>query len=222
VLLLCLDYLGTFAFAISGALTAARHRLDWFGLVVLAAVTAVGGGTIRDLLIGQVPPFCLQDESYLLLALVAAMAVVGLHRHITRRERALLVADAIGLGVFTVIGAARATEAGLGWVGTVGLACLTGVGGGVIRDLLVREVPLVLRKEVYASASIAGALLYRWLVHTSLPTGLTTALCAAAVIAIRLYCMWRTVDLPRLEVPDGGGTAGSAEGTEDASPDQVI
>jgi uncharacterized membrane protein YeiH len=190
---------GTIAFAVSGGLKAVRCRLDLFGLVVLAAVTAVGGGTIRDLLIGEIPPFCLQDETYLLLALVSALGVVGLHRRLAAGERALLVFDAIGLGVFTVIGAARAMEAGLGVVGTVGLACMTGVGGGVLRDLLVREVPLVLRREVYASASIAGGLLYFLLRQTAVLSAVTTGICAAVVIGIRLYCVWRMVDLPRVE-----------------------
>ncbi|MBU0610693.1 MAG: trimeric intracellular cation channel family protein, partial [Armatimonadetes bacterium] len=162
LLLTFLDYLGTFAFAVSGALKGVRRGMDLFGLTVLAVVTAIGGGTIRDVMLGQ-QPFWFHDSSYILLSLAAAFIVFGLYRVVTRGETLLLWFDAVGLGAFTVIGATKAMDAGLGAVGTIVLATLTGIGGGIIRDLLAGDVPVVLRKEVYASACIIGAALFWYL-----------------------------------------------------------
>jgi len=197
MLLLILDYLGTFAFAVSGALKAARKQMDLFGLIVLAVVTAIGGGTIRDAMLGR-QPFWFHDANYILLSLAAAVVVFGLYRLVARGETALLWFDAIGLGVFTVIGASRAMEAGLGLVATVVLATLTGIGGGIIRDLLAMDMPVVLRKEVYASAAIIGAILYWLMVHYGVPGAVSVPVAMLTVTAIRLLSLHYKVGLPKL------------------------
>jgi uncharacterized membrane protein YeiH len=200
--LLVLDYLGTVAFALSGALKAARHRLDIFGVVVLAIITAVGGGTLRDVLLDSHPIFWLAKPIYLLLALVPAFLVFAWHRPMARTEQPLAYADAVGLGVFTVIGASKALNCGAGYAGAVIFGCMTGIGGGVIRDLLVREVPFVLQKEVYASASIAGAALFCLMKWAAAPDWVALVVGAALAIAIRVYCIERGLHLPRPSPPE--------------------
>lgn len=199
LLLTVLDYLGTFAFAVSGALKAARRQMDVFGLIVLAVVTAIGGGTIRDVMLG-LRPFWFRDSTYILLSLAAALIVFSLYRLVARGETLLLWFDAVGLGAFTVIGATKAMGAGLGLCGTIVLATLTGVGGGIIRDLLAADVPVVLRKEVYASACIIGAALYWYLSQWHLPHTLTMPATMLVVIAIRLVSLRYHMGLPKATV----------------------
>lgn len=196
LLLLSLDYLGTVAFAVSGALKGVRRDMDIFGVTVLALVTAIGGGTVRDTLL-QSRIFWLEDPTYVLLSVVAAIAVFLLYRVVTRTERALLVFDAVGLGVFTAIGALKAAEAEAGAVGIITMAVITGVGGGMMRDVLARDVPIVLREEIYASACIAGAALFWGL--TQLGVGHPPAMCVAAgaTILVRLLSILLGWRLPR-------------------------
>lgn len=200
LVLTILDYVGTFAFAISGALKAVRREMDLFGLVVLALVTAIGGGTIRDVMLG-LRPFWFSDVNYTLLALLAAAVVFALYRFVSRRETVLLWFDAVGLGAFTVIGASKAMAHGLGPVPTVVLACLTGIGGGVIRDVLAADVPVVLRKEVYASATILGAVVYWLLVQYGVPTVVCTTAAMVLVTVVRLLSLHYGVGLPKLQPP---------------------
>jgi uncharacterized membrane protein YeiH len=198
LLLTLLDYLGTLAFAISGALKAVRREMDVFGLIVLAVVTAIGGGTIRDVMLG-VRPFWFGDANYILLSLLAAFGVFGLYRLISKREAALLWFDAIGLGTFTIIGASKAIAAGLGLVPTVVLACLTGIGGGVIRDVLAADIPVVLRREVYASACIVGAIIYWILLRYQVPNYVSAPATVVIVTGIRLLSVHYGVGLPKLK-----------------------
>ena len=189
-----LDYLGTFAFALSGAMVAVRKQMDVFGVVVLAIVTAIGGGTVRDMILVKSPNFWLTDPTYLCLALIAGLVTFLAFHAVERGLEALIVFDAIGLGVFTVIGAWVAIQSDVCVVGVVALAVLTGVGGGIMRDVLAHETPIVLREEVYASASIVGALAL-WLgIQAGLTQDVIVPVAAALVIAIRLvsrrYC-WR-------------------------------
>lgn len=197
LILQSLDYLGTFAFGLSGAMVAVRKKMDIFGVVVLATVTAIGGGTIRDLLLGRTPNFWMEDPTYLYLAVAAGLVIFVAFRTLERGEKALIVFDAIGLGVFTVIGALFAIQAQVGGVATVVLATLTGVGGGILRDLLAREVPIVLREEVYASASILGATAFWFTVKAGLAPEIAAPIAAALVIAIRLVSRRFHWQLPR-------------------------
>lgn len=155
-LLLGLNLLGTFAFGLSGGMAGVRARLDLFGTVVLAAVVGMAGGIIRDLLIGT-PPATFRDWRY--LAVVAAAGVVTIvgHRVIDRLERPITALDAGGLALFSVTGAATALEFGLGPASAVLLGAITAIGGGMVRDLLVREIPTVLQGGLYAVPALLGA-----------------------------------------------------------------
>jgi uncharacterized membrane protein YeiH len=156
---LVLDVAGSFVFALSGGLAAVRARLDVFGVLVVATVTAIGGGILRDVLAGVTPPNALRHWFYLASPAVAALIVFVWHPQVTRMWRPIVLLDAAGLGIFTVTGTRLALDHGLGPSGAVALGILTGIGGGVLRDVLLREIPLVLRREIYALASAAGAVL---------------------------------------------------------------
>jgi uncharacterized membrane protein YeiH len=156
---LTLDLSGVFVFALSGALAAVGKRLDIVGVTVLGTVAAIGGGLLRDVLLGDVPPPALADWRYVAVSAVASVLVFFFHPQVSRLTRAVRVFDAAGLGLFAVAGTAKALEAGLGPMPACLLGVLTGVGGGLLRDLLLGEIPLVLRTgELYAVTALAGSL----------------------------------------------------------------
>lgn len=197
-LLYALDLLGTAAFAASGALAGIRRNMDIFGVLVLGLVTATGGGTVRDLLLGDTPPFIFKDETYLYLSLAVSLAVFLLHRRLDRMLHPLTYFDAVGLGTFVVIGTGKGLEFNLGFVGSVMMGVMTATAGGMVRDLLSARVPMVLQKEVYASAClIGGALLYLLHRHTSLPHAWSLLLSAGTVIVLRLLAVRYNWSLPR-------------------------
>jgi uncharacterized membrane protein YeiH len=152
-----LDFIGTFAFAISGGLVAVRHRLDLFGVLVLSFAAATAGGIVRDVLLGATPPTSVVDWRYLAVSVLAGLLTFYRHEQVERMRNPVQLFDAVGLGLFAVLGAGKALAAGLGPVGAVMLGVLTGIGGGIARDVLVAEVPHVLRRELYAVAALAGA-----------------------------------------------------------------
>lgn len=157
-LLLALDLTGTFAFGLNGALTAVRAaRLDVVGVVALGMITALGGGAIRDVLIGSIPPATFRDWRYLALAAAGGLIAFALSRRLHRLETPITVLDAVGLSVFAVIGASKALAFGLGIGPAVLLGVVTGVGGGTIRDTLVRRIPSVLHSDLYAIPALVGA-----------------------------------------------------------------
>lgn len=162
--LLTFEVIGTVVFAITGLLAASRHHLDLFGALVLAMVTAVGGGTLRDLIL-DVPVFWLNNTEYLYMIIVTTVLVFLYRRAHVIPMKFLLVLDAIGLAVFTFIGAQKALDMGYANVIAVMMGVMTGVVGGMIRDVLVGEVPLILRQEIYATASFFGASVYILSVH---------------------------------------------------------
>ncbi|ERL51692.1 trimeric intracellular cation channel family protein [Halomonas huangheensis] len=156
-----LDMAGTVVFALSGVLLACRSRMDPIGMLVLAAATAVGGGTMRDLVLGVQPVFWVTDTLYLWVVLATVLACLVGYRYIHRLNRIFLpIADAFGLALFVVIGANKALLLGFSGVVAVLMGLFTGVAGGMIRDVLARRVPLVLRSEIYATAAIAGGIVY--------------------------------------------------------------
>jgi uncharacterized membrane protein YeiH len=158
VLLLALDLAGTFAFALNGALTAARvARLDVVGVVTLGMVTALGGGIIRDILIDSLPPATFSDWRYLVVAAAGSLVVFGFGRRLRRLAEPILVLDAAGLSLFAVTGASKASEFGVGLGQAVILGAVTAVGGGTLRDVLIGRVPVVLRRELYAIPALAAA-----------------------------------------------------------------
>jgi len=195
-MLVALEFLGLVAFAASGALAAVRARLDVFGVIVLGLTTALGGGIIRDVLLGVHPPTTLRTWPYLTAGALTAIIVFVFHPQVARLRRPMLVADAIGLGLFATSGTAVA----LALDAPVYTACLigmtTGIGGGAIRDLLLREIPLVLRREIYALAALLGALLVGagHLLH--LPETPVLAVASAVVVAVRLLALWRQWHAP--------------------------
>ncbi len=156
-LVLALDLVGTFVFALSGAMAGVRNRLDVFGVLVLSFVAGTAGGIIRDLLIGAVPPAAIGDWRYISACLVAGLATFWGYQTIRRLRDAVLLFDAAGLAVFAVSGSLKALAFGASPLAAVLLGMLTGIGGGMLRDLLVAEVPTVLRSELYAVAALAGA-----------------------------------------------------------------
>lgn len=157
-LLLALDLTGTFAFALNGALTAARLvRLDIVGVLTLGIITAMGGGIIRDVMIGAVPPATFSNWRYLAVAAAGALIAFFLGRRLDRLGGPITVLDAAGLSLFAVTGASKALEFGLGPVQAVILGAVTGVGGGTLRDVMIQQVPTVMRTELYAIPALCGA-----------------------------------------------------------------
>jgi len=155
---LALDLVGTFAFAISGATAGVRRQLDLFGVLVLAFAAATAGGIARDALIGATPPDALADWRYLAVSILAGLTTFYGYERVERLRNPVQMFDAIGLGLFAVSGAAKALEYGMGPSGAVLLGMLSGIGGGIARDVLVAEVPNVLRREFYAVAALLGAI----------------------------------------------------------------
>ena len=156
-LLVVLDLVGTFAFAISGATLGVRKHLDLFGVLVLSFAAAVSGGIARDVLIGATPPVALVNWHYLAVSCAAGLLVFHRDDRMERLRNPVQLFDAMGLGLFAVTGATKALAAGLGPVGAMLLGMLTGIGGGIARDILVARIPVVLQSDLYAIAALAGA-----------------------------------------------------------------
>jgi len=196
-----LDLLGTAVFAVSGALAAGRKQLDLLGVLVLALVTAVGGGTIRDVLLDRHPIFWLADPRYVLAIGAAALLTVAWTRRWSAPESALLVADAIGLGAYAIVGAQIAERAGLPAASGILLGTVTGVAGGAVRDVLCAEIPYVLRRgNLYASAAIAGTSAYFALERLGVARAAAALLGAAATIAVRLASIRWQLQLPTYQI----------------------
>ena len=194
--LLVLDLVGVAVFAASGALAAVHARLDVFGVIVLAAVTALGGGIVRDVLLGVAPPSTLRQWPYLVVPAVVALLVFRWHPAVARLRRAVQLADALGLALFVVTGTAVALGTGAPAVTSALVGVITGVGGGVLRDLLLNEIPTVLRREIYALAAAAGAGVVVVGDAVGLPA-LPVALGAAVLVAgTRVLALWRRWNAP--------------------------
>lgn len=192
-----LDLLGTVAFAASGALAGVRRRMDLLGVIVLGIVTATGGGVVRDLLLSDTPPFCFKNELYLYLALAASIVVFLTPRSFERMRRAMLLLDALGLGTFLVIGTSKALAFHLGFMGAVIMGVMTATCGGLIRDVLSNEIPLILQREIYASACVAGGALFYLLYQAAVPTATNLTVSALVVITIRCAAILKGWELPR-------------------------
>ena len=204
-LLYALDLLGTAAFAASGALAAIRREMDLFGVLMLGLVTACGGGTLRDLLLGDTPPFIFKDETYLYLSAAVALVVFFLHHHLDFLHHPLPYFDAVGLGTFVVIGTGKAIEFNLGLFGSVMMGVMTATAGGMIRDLLSAQVPMVLQREVYASACLAGGtLLYLLHYYSTIPHAWALLTSALLVVIMRLLAIRYNWALPRAIMRDQG------------------
>lgn len=201
-----LEMLGVAVFAVSGALAAGRKSLDLLGVVVIATVTAVGGGTLRDLLLDRHPVFWVAEPVYLYVTFGSSLAAVVYTRRYRPPERALLVADALGLALFSISGAQIAESSGLSGIGVIVMGALTGVAGGVMRDVLSAEIPLILRRgRIYATAAIAGAGVY--LLLQSLIPRTPAALAGMATVAVlRLSAIIWGLSLPVFSLPREEGS----------------
>lgn len=196
-LLYTLDLIGTAAFAASGALAGIRREMDLLGVMVLGLVTATGGGTLRDLLLGDTPPFIFQDETYLYISIAVSLLMFIYHRHLGFLAHPLTFFDALGLGTFVVIGTGKALDFEIGFLGAVIAGAMTATAGGVIRDVLSNEVPMVLQKEVYASACLIGGALFTLLHYLNVPRSATLLASAATVTVIRLMAVRYNWSLPK-------------------------
>jgi uncharacterized membrane protein YeiH len=197
-LLYALDLFGTLVFAITGAFRAVKHQLDILGVLVLAVFTGVGGGILRDVTLGSLPPAVFTNEVYLFLCLAGGLAVFFIAPHIARWWTAVKVFDAVGLGVFAALGALKGYEYGLGPLGVILMGSMTAVGGGVIRDILVSEIPAVLSSDFYATAAVLGALALWVCKILGWDNGLSLLVGAVVTIGLRLLAVKFSFNLPRV------------------------
>jgi uncharacterized membrane protein YeiH len=210
-----LDLIGAVVFAISGALAAGRKRLDLLGVIVLGLVTAVGGGTIRDLLLDRHPIFWLVDPAYIVVIVLSTLLTIPYVRWRPPPAAALLYADALGLALFSVAGAQIAERAGLPAVSGIVLGTVTGAAGGVVRDVLSAEIPLVLRRgNLYASAAILGTSIYFALVTAGAPRAWATWAGMVIVAAVRLASIRWGLQLPVFALEGDGVPAAQDRTTQ--------
>jgi uncharacterized membrane protein YeiH len=202
VILYLLDLVGVAVFAISGALAAGRSGLDLLGVVVIAAVTAIGGGTVRDLLLDRHPIFWIRDPRYLyVIGATALLTVLCTRLWLLPHGEVLLVADALGLALFALTGAELAEEAKLPAIIIVLTGTISGVAGGMLRDVLTAQVPLILRHDIYASAAIAGIVLYLLLQKLGTPRRWAFVLGVVSVVGLRLAAITWDFQLPVFSLP---------------------
>jgi uncharacterized membrane protein YeiH len=198
-LLLAVDLLGTLVFAIEGALAAIKGDLDFFGLMVLSFITAVGGGIVRDLLIGDVPPNSIRDWRYGVTAFAGGATVFFFYERFQQiPSNLLMVLDAAGLSLFAVAGVGKALEYKIHPFVAILMGCITGVGGGTIRDLLLAQVPTVLRADVYASAALTGAAVMIAGLKLRLPRVVVMTLGGIVCFVLRVVSVWQAWQLPRV------------------------
>ncbi|HJC51937.1 MAG TPA: trimeric intracellular cation channel family protein [Candidatus Alistipes merdavium] len=193
-----LEMLGTLAFAISGIRLASAKRFDWFGAYVVGFTTAIGGGTLRDVMLSMTP-FWMLDSIYLVVTAVALGIVIVLGRYLIRLNNTFFIFDAIGLGLFTVVGIEKTLAAGFPlWVAII-MGTLTGAAGGVLRDILINEEPLIFRKEIYALACVFGGVVFWACEQVGISGAVLQITTAAAVIALRIVAVHYGLKLPTLK-----------------------
>ncbi|MBB5519834.1 trimeric intracellular cation channel family protein [Amphiplicatus metriothermophilus] len=200
-----LSYIGLFVFAVSGALTALRNDMDIFGVAMIGLVTGVGGGTIRDVLLGSFPVWWIADPLAIAICAAGAAVAVVAQPAIASRLKALIWADAAGLAVFAIIGAQAALAAGAPALIAVFMGAVTATFGGVLRDVLCNETPLILREEIYATAALIGAGVYAGLLAAGLATGPAAIAAALATFAIRAAAILFDIRSPKVGRPRGPG-----------------
>lgn len=193
-----LDIFGTIVFAITGVLAASEKRLDLFGIIVIGMVTAIGGGTIRDLILGRTPVFWVVEPLYIWIIVASTIVTFVVARFHPFPHRTLLISDAVGLGVFTVIGAKVALNLDHPPVIAVMMGIMTGVFGGVVRDVLTGEIPMIFQKEIYATAAMAGAVVFvnlQWFMPAGMEA-INALITMAVVIGLRMAAIHWHLQLP--------------------------
>jgi uncharacterized membrane protein YeiH len=196
-LLFIFDLAGTFFFAISGSMVAIKKNMDLFGIIVLGTVTAIGGGTLRDILIGQFPPFVFRQDLYFYLAIIGSLFTWLFVEQLLRIRSVVLLADAVGLGTFVTIGVTRALAVDITPTSAVILGTITAVAGGMIRDVLAGEIPFVLTRDFYAVSCILGGIAYLGMEALDTPLHITMAITTILVIILRVLAIRYSWKLPR-------------------------
>ena len=198
LLIQILDLFGTMAFAVTGAFRAIEHGSDIVGIIVLATITGVAGGILRDIVFGRIPPLAIANPLYLIITVTTAIILFFLYRILKRHWNLFLKFDAIGLGVFTVIGATFAYNlVGLNFLAMAFSGLLTAIGGGILRDVFVNELPIVFVKELYASASFVGVVTFFGLLVANFDFNVAAVSSIAAATGLRLLAMRYNWNLPR-------------------------
>lgn len=193
-----IDILGTFAFAVSGVFSAMERRLDPFGVLIIAFVTAIGGGTVRDMLVGNFPVIWLRDEGTIRVILISAAATILAGSYLKKLNTALFLFDALGLGLFTIIGIEVGLRYGLSASVCVALGTITACFGGVLRDVLLNKVPLIFQREIYALACIIGGVIYYFTRPLFANTDLLKVGCILLIFFIRIVAWRFNLSLPRI------------------------
>lgn len=193
-----IDYIGTFAFAISGIRLASAKQFDWFGAYIVGAATAIGGGTLRDILLG-VTPFWMSQPSYLIVTGAALAFVIVFRKIVIKLTNTFFIFDTVGLALFTVVGIEKSLTNGFPiWVAII-MGASTGAAGGVIRDVFINEVPLIFRKEIYAMACVIGGIIYYICMVCGCPSIITQFAAAGSVIITRVLAVHYHISLPVLK-----------------------
>ncbi len=204
-----IDCIGTFAFAISGIRLAAAKNFDWFGAYVVGFVTAVGGGTLRDVML-DVTPFWMEHVSYVIVTALALLFVLVFRKYVVRLDNTFFIFDAVGIALFTVVGVEKSIAAGFPmWVNII-MGTITGAAGGMFRDIFINEVPLIFRKEIYAMACLAGGIVYYVCIWIGLGSIATQVIAAISVMLVRILSVHFRISLPSLKSIDS--SSGDSDG----------
>jgi uncharacterized membrane protein YeiH len=196
---LILDLFGTMAFAVTGAFKAIEHKADIVGIIILATITGVAGGTIRDIVLGHFPPHSISDPNYVIITTVTGIVIFFLYPKIQKHWNVFLKFDALGLGVFTAIGATLAYQLfGMNFLAMALAGMVTAVGGGILRDMFVNEIPMVIVKELYASASFLGVVLFYVILMSGLQIEIATIVAILVTTVLRLIAMKYNWNLPKV------------------------
>lgn len=200
VFIYILDLFGTMAFAVTGAFKAIEHKSDIVGIIILATITGVAGGTIRDIVLGEFPTNSISDPAYVIITVATGVVIFFLYSHLKKHWNVFLKFDAIGLGVFTIIGATFAFNIfGLNYLAMVLAGVLTAIGGGILRDVFVNQVPIVFIKEMYASASFVGVTIFYLLLLAGIELYAATIAGIIIITGLRLVAMKYNWNLPKVK-----------------------
>ena len=191
-----IDILGTFSFAVSGASFAMEKKLDPFGVLILSFVTAIGGGTLRDVMIGHLPVAWLRNITAINVIVIASIGTMLFDKYLKKLTKTLFLFDALGLGLFTLVGIEMAMQLHFGMGVCIALGTITACFGGVLRDVLLNNVPLVFRKEIYALASIIGGVVYIVLKKMNMDPSVATIICILLIFSIRIVAVRYKISLP--------------------------
>lgn len=200
--MLLFDYIGTMVFAISGTLTAAQKKLDIFGAIFIGFVTAIGGGTVRDIMLGNTPVSWIQSTDYFFVILFGILITVIFKKTVLKWRNTLFLFDTIGIGVFTVLGLEKALSFGIDAPIAVIMGLSSAVVGGIIRDTLCNEVPLIFHREIYATACIAGAIVYLVLAYLNINPQIYNWVTVATIICIRIVAVRFKLTMPTLSISE--------------------